>query len=160
MLLPSARRPLVVAACACSMILVLSGCTDLRLRSLTPSTGEAQPSAFEELTREQQMALSEVLEGEVQTVYASDTGLARVYGQVANFGDEVYAAVQFQVVADLKVEGDAGSGAVSEDSQVSRVVGTFVVADLAPGDIENFDVQTTVKTGEARALRVEVSGVR
>jgi len=142
------------------MLLVLSGCTDLRLRSLAPTGGEAQSSAFEELTREQQVALSEVLEGEIQTVYASDTGLARVYGQVANFGDEIYGAVQFQVVADLKVQGDASNDALSEDSQVSQVVGTFVVADLAPGDIQTFDVQTTVRTGEARALRVQVSGVR
>ncbi|MDZ4168961.1 MAG: hypothetical protein U1E26_04815, partial [Coriobacteriia bacterium] len=106
-----------------------------------------------ELSRDERQALAEVLVGEVQTVYPSDAGLARVFGQVANLGDVTYPAIRFDVVA--RVSGDSDSG-----SESMRSVGSFVVeGGLAPGDIKPFDVQTTASMGDVKNLIVVVSAL-
>lgn len=139
---------------------LLSGCTEMRLRALGDSAQDTAAIRFNELSAEEQAELEQVLEGEVQTVYSSDTGLARVYGQVANFGEASYDAVRFDVVAVMRSAPKSEEGALAENYEVQRVIGTFVVRDLAPGDIETFDVQTTAQAGDTRTMSIRVSGVR
>lgn len=139
---------------------LLSGCTDMRLRSLGGGDPETSSMSFEELSSEERMQLDQVLEGEIQTVYASDTGLARVYGQVANFSEVSYDAVKFEVVATLKAASESDETALAEDSEVTRVVGTFIVTDFAAGDIDTFDVQTAIRAGDTSDLQTRVAGVR
>ena len=139
---------------------LLTGCTEARLRVIGNSAQESAALRFTELSSQEQMQFEQVLEGEIQTVYASDTGLARVYGQVANFSDTSYEAVQFDVVAVMRAASRADDGTLADNSEVTQVIGTFVVQGFAAGDIEPFDVQTTVPAGDTRSMRVRVSGVR
>ena len=152
---------MTVAVAMAFAVSAIAGCSEARLRTLG-STESAPSSAlhFEELPTEELIRLGHILEGEIQTVYPSDTGLVRVYGQVANLGEESFEAVQFDVVADLKGGTQTADANIAEDSRVRRTVASFVVAPMRPGDMEPFEVQTTVKPGEFRTLQVRVSGVR
>lgn len=131
-----------------ALSLSLASCTQAKVARVT-SAGPEHSGAMKELSPEERKKLSAVLEGEVQTVYASDTGLARVSGQVANLGQKPFSRVRFEIVATLDAGGD--------DSE-SRTIATFDVTDLEPGDIRPFDVQTTAETGGVEQFTTRVRG--
>lgn len=108
---------------------------------------------WRKLTAAEVREFSDVLTGEIHTVYPSDNVLARVYGQVGNLGDRSYSAVRFDVVA----RPDSKDGKQVQE----RVVGTFSVdGGFRPGDVKPFDVQTTASMGDVKDLVVVVSAVR
>ncbi len=154
------RRMLVLCLLALVLLGTTVGCTQTRVRSMSESVNEGASQRFAELDPDERQRLEEFLEGEIQTVYTSDTGLARVYGQVANLGEESFDAVQFELVAELKASARSDEQTLVESSTFSESVGDFVVERLGPGDIETFDVQTSVRPGDTKVLRVRVKGVR
>lgn len=159
MRLMSPKLALVTTATIAALVLT-TGCTEMRMRSLSTAETDSASIRFEPLERAEREELDAVLEGEILTVYTSDTGLARVYGQVANFGERPYAAVQFEIVAEIKASSRSGEQGLVEQSEVTEPVAVFVIEGMSPGDIETFDVQTTVRPGDTRSLRVQVKGVR
>jgi hypothetical protein len=104
-------------------------------------------SGLKALSAKEAAKLADVLTGEVQSVYPSDIGLARVFGQVANLGDETYARVKFNVVVE------AG------ENQAPQVVGNFTVDDMSPGTIKPFDIQTSSPIGDVKTLKVVVAAL-
>lgn len=142
----------VVAATAIST----AGCASINSKRVmaavdtrtAPSTAE-----LKDLSETQKMELADILTGEIQTVYPSDSGLARVYGQVANLGQKPYSVIRFDIVAKL--------GSAEQDSDNLKVVGTFTVDDgLKPGEIKPFDVQTTATMGDVKNLVVRVGATQ
>lgn len=148
----SPTRIAVVVAGATLAIGMLSGCTELKVYRLANDSGDQSAKAPVQLSDEQRMELRAALEGEIQTVYPSDIGLARVFGQVANLGDKPYTNVEFEVLAS--------SGSSDGDSQRTEPVASFVVPALAPGQIEAFEVQTTARMGDFRQLEVVVKSAQ
>ena len=159
MRLKSLKIALVVITALVALV-AATGCTDLRMRSLSATEAESGSVRFEALDRAEREQLDAILEGEILTVYTSDTGLARVYGQVANFGEKRFEAVQFEIVADIKASSRSDQQGLVERSEVKEAVATFVIEGMSPGDIETFDVQTIVRPGDTRSLHVQVKGVR
>lgn len=104
-------------------------------------------SGLKELSSKEAAKLADVLTGEVQSVYPSDIGLARVFGQVANLGDKDYSRVRFNVVVE------AG------ENQAPEVVGTFMVDGMSPGTIKPFDIQTSSPMGDIKTLKVVVAAL-
>ncbi len=126
-----------------------TGCVNPRVELATSKadTGDAAKGySFKDLSSKEQMDYAEVLVGEVQNVYASDTGLARVFGQAANLGADEFKAVKFEIRAE--------TGKEDSDEGARRVVGFVVAESLSPGDIEPFDVQTTAAMGDVDNLRL------
>lgn len=135
-----------------SLPLLLAGCADHRVQRIAQEQMQQSTGAGKEVSAEQRAELAQSLEGEIHSVYASDIGLARVYGQVANLGDQPFADVEFEVIADN--EDSEGQASVTE------AVATFVVPQLAPGQVETFEVQTTARMGDFRRLEVRVKDAR
>lgn len=125
------------------------GCVNPKVELATSKSESGDASkkyTFEDLSSKEQMDYAETLVGEVQNVYASDTGLARVFGQAANLGPDEFKAVRFEIRAE--------TGKEESDEGARRVVGFVVAESLAPGDIEPFDVQTTAAMGDVENLRL------
>lgn len=133
----------------------IQGCAPLatrRIQSVQDATSAAPSADVEELSADEKSALAQVLVGEVHTVYPTDSGLARVFGQVANLGETPYATVRFDLVSE--------ETNTETDGVTKTVVGSFVANDLGPGDIEPFDVQTAAPMGDVKTLRVVVYGAK
>lgn len=128
------------------------GCAPMAARRIQTSQETiSEPSAnIKEFAATEKEAVADVLVGEVHTVYPNASGLARVFGQVANLGETPYAKVRFDLVSEETN---------SETDGVTRtIVGSFVTADLNPGDIEPFDAQTSAPMGDVKTLKVVVYG--
>ncbi len=133
-----------------------SGCarvTSQRVLASQQSSVRTASGELRQLEPKEADELGAVLTGEIQAVYPSDTGLARVYGQVANLGKEAYAEVRFNIVARQDHGGSEGES--------TKVVASFTVGGgFAPGDIESFDVQTSARMGDVENLAVTVDALR
>lgn len=150
-----------IARVALAAVITLSasattGCASAQSRLIMGAqeaeTPEVKSSNLRELSLSERQALAETLTGEIQTVYPSDAGLARAYGQVANLGTESYERVRFDIVARISGGSEAGESMKS--------VGTFEIqGGLTPGDIKPFDVQTTASMGDVKNLVVMVSAL-
>jgi hypothetical protein len=145
----------ILSAALVAMLFTTTGCTSpnaLRLKTPQASSTSAETISLKRLSAEQAAALAPILTGEVHTVYPTDTGLARVYGQVANLGQTPYAGVRFDLVSiDTNSETDGES---------LSVVGSFEIdGGLQPGDIKPFDVQTSEPIGSVKSLKVVVSAI-
>ncbi|MBI5232026.1 MAG: hypothetical protein HY876_07680 [Coriobacteriales bacterium] len=144
---------LLLNALAVGALTQMTGCASYKTSRLL-SAEEQEAAANQVKTRQlgpdEVAKLEKVLVGEIQSVYAADNGMARVFGQVANLGQKPYAAVTFEIVAVV----DKG------DQSSTNTVATFTVRDLEPGSLKPFDVQTAAGMGDTNQLRVEVSGIR
>lgn len=133
-----------------------TGCASIRTRQMISAEEKTQAlntTGLKEVGPKEAKKLAEVLTGEVQTVYPSDNGLARVFGQVANLGETPYKRVRFDLVAVLNEQ--------SSDATQEKVVGTFVIENgLKPGQIEPFDVQTAASMGDVKNLEVRVGALQ
>jgi hypothetical protein len=136
----------VMAAAALSQ----SGCGQIATQRIYTNQSKLKSqtdSGLKALSAKEAAKLADVLTGEVQSVYPSDIGLARVFGQVANLGDKDYSRVKFNVVVE------AG------EDQAPEVVGTFTVSDMPPGAIKPFDIQTSSPMGDIKTLKVVVAAL-
>jgi hypothetical protein len=145
----------ILSAALVTTLFTTTGCASLnvnRLKASKASGTSAESVPLKELSTEQSKALAAILTGEVHTVYPTDTGLARVYGQVANLGQTPYAGVRFDLVST-----DTNS---ETDGESLSVVGSFEIdGGLQPGDIKPFDVQTSEPIGNVKSLKVVVSAI-
>jgi hypothetical protein len=140
-----------VLALVMAAALAQSGCGQIateRIYSNQSRLKTETDSSLKALSSKEAAKLADALTGEVQSVYPSDIGLARVFGQVANLGDEDYSRVKFNVVVE------AG------ENQAPQVVGAFSVDDMSPGTIKPFDIQTSLPMGDIKSLKVVVAALR
>lgn len=104
------------------------------------------------LSKEQREDLGDVLVVDIISVYPSDAGLGRVYGQVTNLGEAPFSAAEFELVAE--------KSGTEKSSTTFRPVGMVRVTGLEPGKSVTFDVIGTVGVEEMQQLRADLVAVQ
>lgn len=144
-------KTLAIVFASAALAAAMTGCSSLKVQSLTPEA-DVPTGELKRLTEKERGHLSKDLVAEIQSIEGDPLELARVFGQVANLGKKSYEEAQFELI----VESSDSEGTKVE----SKRIGTFTLQNVKPGSLQPFEVQSTLRPGDIKKLKVLVYAVR